>query len=219
MGLNRRPAPPVDGLVASNSTIAFGTGIVGDTVDRLVVQGGGALNWGSGSGAADVVLSRNAAGILNAPALLTTGIRDTANTKSRIVSNTSGVCWDVSNVGGSTNIVWRLVGVAAQSGDYVVINNSSSVAQFRILSTGKLALSEAANGPQGVVTLVGGTATVSNTNVTANSRIFLTAQSLGTVAVASALAITARVAGTSFTITASVATDTSVVAYEIVEPA
>lgn len=219
MGLNRRPAPPVDGLVAATGTVAFGTGVVADTVDRFTVLGSGALNWGPGSGATDTVLSRNQSGALNAPILFTPGIRDATNNKIQFVTSTSGVCGDVINVGGATNIVLRMKGAAAQSGDYVVLNNSSNVSQFRVTSTGKLALSEAANGPQGVVTLVGGTATVSNTNVTANSRIFLTAQSLGTVAVASALAITARVAGTSFTITASVATDTSVVAYEIVEPA
>lgn len=81
-----------------------------------------------------------------------------------------------------------------------------------------LAVSESANGKQGIVTLVGGTATVSNTHVTTNSRIFLTAQSLGTVIIPNALAVTARTASTSFTITSADSTDTSVVAYEIFEP-
>ncbi len=71
----------------------------------------------------------------------------------------------------------------------------------------------------GVATLVGGTVVVSTTAVTANSRIFLTTQSLGTVAVASALAVTARTGATSFTITASAPTDTSVIAWMLVEPA
>lgn len=77
---------------------------------------------------------------------------------------------------------------------------------------------EGANAKQGTATLSAGTATVANTSVTATSRIFLTAQSLGTIAVPAALAITARSAGTSFTITSSAITDTSVVAYEIFEP-
>lgn len=68
----------------------------------------------------------------------------------------------------------------------------------------------------GSVTLVGGTATISTTSVTANSLIFLTSQELGTVSDPSALAVTARVAGVSFTITASQATDTSSIAWMIV---
>jgi imidazolonepropionase-like amidohydrolase len=79
-------------------------------------------------------------------------------------------------------------------------------------------VAEGANAKQGVATLVAGTVTVANTSVTANSRIFLTVQSLGTVAVPSGYCVSARTPGTSFTILASVATDTSVVAYEIFEP-
>ena len=81
-----------------------------------------------------------------------------------------------------------------------------------------LAVAEGSNAKQGVATLVAGTVTVANTSVTANSRIQLTEQALGTVSVPSALCVSARVAGTSFTILASQATDTSVVAYEIFEP-
>ena len=82
----------------------------------------------------------------------------------------------------------------------------------------KQAITEGANAAMGVATLVGGTVTVSNTLVTANSRIFLTAQSLGTIVVPAALAISARSAGASFTILSSDVTDTSVVAWEIKEP-
>ena len=81
-----------------------------------------------------------------------------------------------------------------------------------------LAVAEGANAKQGVATLAAGTVTVANTSVTANSRIQLTEQALGTVSVPSALCVSARVAGTSFTILASQATDTSTVAYEIFEP-
>ncbi|MFA5920134.1 MAG: hypothetical protein WC856_02435 [Methylococcaceae bacterium] len=80
-----------------------------------------------------------------------------------------------------------------------------------------LVVSEAANGKQGVATLVGGTKVVSNTAITATSRIFLTSQSDG--GTPGFLRISARTAGTSFTILSSSGTDTSVVAYEIFEPA
>jgi hypothetical protein len=76
---------------------------------------------------------------------------------------------------------------------------------------------EGSNAKQGVATLSGGSVVVSNTSVTATSRIILTAQSLGTVTAPKALAVTARSAGTSFTITSADATDTSIVAYEIFE--
>jgi|SRR5690606_3792682 len=89
----------------------------------------------------------------------------------------------------------------------------------RPVRTTGLSVSEGSNAKQGVVTLVAGTLVVANTSVTANSRIFLTAQSLGTVSVPSALCVSARNAGISFTILASDVTDTSAVAYEIFEPA
>lgn len=82
-----------------------------------------------------------------------------------------------------------------------------------------LYVKEGSNATMGTATLVGGTATVSTTKVTANSRIFLTAQSLGTVAVPSGYGVSARVAATSFTILASAPTDTSIIAWVILEPA
>jgi hypothetical protein len=80
-----------------------------------------------------------------------------------------------------------------------------------------LKIAEGANAKQGVATLAAGTVTVANTSVTATSRIMLTVQALGTVAVPSGYCVSARVPGTSFTILASAVTDTSVVAYEIFE--
>lgn len=82
-----------------------------------------------------------------------------------------------------------------------------------------LTLTEGANQTVGVATLVAGTATVNTTKVAANSRIFLTEQVLAGVATPSALAVSARVAGVSFTILASSAGDTSSVAWMIVNPA
>ena len=73
------------------------------------------------------------------------------------------------------------------------------------------------NGKIGTAVLTAGTVTVANTSVTANSRIFLTVQSLGTVTVATPIAVTAKVVGTSFTITSASVTDTSTIAWMIVE--
>ncbi|MCE0484696.1 MAG: hypothetical protein LV479_10715 [Methylacidiphilales bacterium] len=75
---------------------------------------------------------------------------------------------------------------------------------------------EGTNAKQGVATLSSGTATIANTNVTANSRIYLTAQDGNTTG---ALRISTRTPGTSFTITSSNSSDSGVVAWEIFEPA
>ena len=79
-----------------------------------------------------------------------------------------------------------------------------------------LLVAEGANAKQGVATLVAGTVVVANTSVTASSRIFLTAQDNNTTG---HLRVSARTAGTSFTILSTVNTDTGVIAYEIFEPA
>lgn len=75
---------------------------------------------------------------------------------------------------------------------------------------------EGSNAAMGVATLVAGSKVVANTRVTANSRIFLTSQADG--GTPGSLRVSARTAGTSFTITSSSGSDTSVVAYMIVEP-
>jgi hypothetical protein len=81
-----------------------------------------------------------------------------------------------------------------------------------------LYVKEGTNATMGVAVLVTGVKVVSTTKVTANSRIFLTVQVLGTVAAPKAIAVTARTAGTSFTITSSDATDTSSIGWLIIEP-
>lgn len=89
---------------------------------------------------------------------------------------------------------------------------------FLIQQAGKgFRVKEGSNAKQGTATLVSGAVTVSNTSVTANSRIFLTSQADG--GTPGWLRVSARSAGTSFTITSSSGSDTSTVAYQIFEPA
>ena len=88
---------------------------------------------------------------------------------------------------------------------------------LKIYGNGKgISVFEGSNCKQGVVTLVAGTRVVSNTSVTATSRIFLTTQDPngGTPGF---LIVSARTASTSFTILSSDVADTSIVAYEIFE--
>lgn len=131
-----------------------------------------------------------------------TGTAVPSNGIYRPATNTLGFTANTTQVGGWTTSILNVL------------------TDLSVDTTGKgLQVKEGTNGKQGTCTLVAGTCTVTTTSVTASSRIFLTAQSLGTVAVPSAMAVTARIAATSFVITASAATDTSVVAYEVFEPA
>ena len=82
---------------------------------------------------------------------------------------------------------------------------------------GGVYVKEGTNATMGASAMVGGTVVVNTTKVTANSRIFLTSNTAGgTVA---AVYISARTAGTSFTITSTNVLDTSTVAWMIMEPA
>lgn len=89
---------------------------------------------------------------------------------------------------------------------------------FAVALAGKgFRVKEGSNAKMGVSTLVAGTVVVSNTSVTSTSRIFLTCNTPG--GTPGFLRVSARTAGTSFTILSSSGTDTSVVAWQIFEPA
>lgn len=72
------------------------------------------------------------------------------------------------------------------------------------------------NARAGTATLASGTATVANTSVTANSLIFVTDVD-ATIANTGYLAVSAKVVGTSFTVTSSNATDSGTFNWLIVE--
>lgn len=99
-----------------------------------------------------------------------------------------------------------------------VSNGTIQIAQANldVITTGKgLQVAEGSNAKQGTATLVAGSSVVSNTSVTATSRIFLTSQVDG--GTPGFLRVSTRSVGTSFTIQSSSGTDTSTVAYEIFE--
>lgn len=79
-----------------------------------------------------------------------------------------------------------------------------------------IAIIEGPNCKQGVGTLVAGSLVVANNIVTATSRIFLTSNADG--GTPGFLRVSARTAGTSFTVTSSSGADTSTFAYEIFDP-
>jgi hypothetical protein len=79
-----------------------------------------------------------------------------------------------------------------------------------------ISIADGSNKRMGLATLVGGTVTVSNTSVTTNTRIFTSRQTAG--GTLGHLSIGTVVASTSFVINSSSATDTSVIAWLLIEP-
>lgn len=98
-------------------------------------------------------------------------------------------------------------GIIRTTGSHI-IQGANNVLAFTSQTTGPCA---------GTVTLVAGAAIVTTSTVTATSKIFLTVQTLGTVAVPQAVHVSARTPGVSFGITSADVTDTSVVNWLIVE--
>lgn len=122
----------------------------------------------------------------------------------------------------------RSIAQADNTSSVVTISTTtagSAAERLRIDATGQIivqtaskgiSIKEGSNCKMGIATLVTGSAVVSNTAVTSTSRILLTSQVDG--GTPGWLRVSARTAGTSFTITSSSATDTSTVAYFIIEP-
>ena len=199
----------------------------------------GVLNFGAGTTAAtgiyfgtDTTLYRSAADNLNTDDAFTCiGSLNVGNAGSgNAALNIKGFTSAQSYIGffDNTTLHWQfgkntdnsLFLYNANSNTSIFTLQSDATATFwgnLIAGTvGKgLRVKEGTNAKQGTATLVAGTVTVSNTSVTANSRIFLTAQDNSSTG---SLRVSARTAGTSFAITSSNAGDTGVVAYQIFEP-
>lgn len=189
-----------------------------DTQSRFSVDSSGVVLWSSGAAAGDTNLYREGANNLTTddtfriyrPATTDNAlsIRVTGDTTSRLVIDADGeLNWGPGG-GGATDT--QMSRTAAST---LGLN-----ADFAITLAGKgLKVKEGTNAKMGTSTLVAGTVTVATTAVTTNSRIFLTVQTAG--GTQGHLRISARTAGTSFTITSTSGTETSTVAWLLVEPA
>lgn len=113
-----------------------------------------------------------------------------------------------TGINGDVQISSATAGCAGCADGDIVLNTGTKAGGILVPGT-------TANASQGRATLVGGTVTVNNTKVTANSNIYLTSQVDG--GTPGFLRISARSAGTSFTITSSSGTDTSTVGWIIIE--
>jgi hypothetical protein len=148
------------------------------------------------------------------------GTHITTGYRNIIVGSTSDPEGVVTPIAGFDNILIGADLSLTGTGVSNVIGIGVAPAVVNSWTVGKLgkkqSIFEGSNAAMGASTLTAGTVTVSNTLVTATSRIFLTAQNAsGTHGV---LGISARVASTSFTITSSSGTDTRLIAWEIKEP-
>lgn len=132
----------------------------------------------------------------------------TADTFDRFRTQVSGrMDWGPGNAARDTSLYRSGVGLLATDNSLVLA-----------AAGGGVQVKEGTNATMGLTAaMTAGSIVVSTTKVTANSRIFLTAQNTG--GTAGALRISARTPGTSFTITSTSGTDTSTVAWWIVEPA
>lgn len=199
------------GPVAYTGALATDKGLTtkvnGDADPRFSISADGTLGWGDGSGAADFTMNRYAAGGLEISGAL-------RFTNGQLLFGPAG----------DVNLYWGGAGVL-KTDDHFQAGTAQSDGDFSVFGTnltlgtagGKLRVKEGDNAAMGVATLVAGTVTVNTTLVTANSRIFLTAQTSG--AAPGALRVSGRTAGNSFTITSTSGTDTSQVAWFIIEPA
>lgn len=230
-------------VTATSSVVVDSDGTAINAVDRGAVGNFAAYVWRTAgvdrwavqmaSGSSNLAFTDSANGVTplsitphaTAPTLSVLGLVDIAgaNTSTRILGGlVTGDTVDRYSVLTTGETSWGPGGGAAR--DTILRRTAAGVlgtdGSFSLTTAGGgLLIKEGANATAGAATLVAGTVTVNTTKVTASSRIQLTVQSLGTVAAPKAVAVTARTAGTSFTITSADATDTSVVAWTLIEPA
>ena len=137
-----------------------------------------------------------------------TSVIGTGGTGATNIGNATGNTAVTGSLTASTTLTATLGNITATNGN-LVLTAAGNKLQIHASAT--------ATDSAGTFTLGGGATTVvSCSAVTANSLILLTPQALGTVSIPSALAVTATSANTSFTVTPSDSTDTSTVAYLII---
>ena len=148
--------------------------------------------------------------IIDGPAGTVT-IAPTIGTAGQVAQTTA----QLGVIGGTASKrVLTLKAAASQSTQIFEAQDSSGNELVGIGSLGQLRVKSGANLRIGQATLIAGSAVVSNTSVTANTRIFLTVSTAGGT---QGFLKTTKSAGVSFTITSTSGTDTSTVDWFMVE--
>lgn len=207
--------------VGTNATVAGTLGVTGATTLAALsgttatfsstLHAGGAVTFGS---------TVNVTGLTTLAALTqigTTLINASGSAVSTIGTGGTGAV-HIGNATGNTAVTGSLTTtttLTATLGNITATNGNLAMGT----AGNKLIIPATSNATCSAGTFVlggGATTVVDNSAVTANSIIILTTQALGTVSVASTLAVTSTIASTSFTVTPSQETDTSTVAYLII---
>lgn len=224
-GVSPLPSPFTD------TGVSMGKGVTEETImvrprpfTRKITSKGGLLtNAGANNGTGDQVLAGGTTGqFLRSNTALSLGIGwFTPVATAPLVYTASTSTWSCTT---ATTSVAGCISAAS----FTLFNNKAPTATPVFTgdvnsSTGSVLVSTAGQGLRvktgsnakiGTATLVGGTVTVANTSVTANSRIFYSVSTAG--GTQGNLRYT-KSAGTSFTITSTSATETSTVDWFIVE--
>lgn len=190
---------------------AFGAlGITGGTISgNLVVTGTGKIQ-----STLEVDSQTNLIGASSGSTALAVSVA--ADTNARYAVSSGGVMnFGPGNASTDTNL-YRGSAAMLQTDSQLASTAANIKALACTSAGGGLAVKEGTNARMGSVALTAGAATVANTSVTASTRIIVTSQVDG--GTPGFLRVSTRTAGTSFTITSSSGTDTSTVAYLLVEP-
>ena len=192
----------------------------GDPYTQYTVSGAQTWTTGIDNSASDayVIAASNALGTSNAASWSTAGaLTNTAG----ITASTGDIVATAGAITAGTTLTATLGAITATNGN-LVLNTAGN----KIVSTSVGTTTAAGANSFGSVTLVGGTATVSTTSVTANSLIYIWRQSIGATGAAALghLTVGTITAATSFVInavqaadaTALQASDVSVVGWMIV---
>ncbi|HEV3269396.1 MAG TPA: hypothetical protein VGZ69_01965 [Candidatus Rhabdochlamydia sp.] len=101
-----------------------------------------------------------------------------------------------------------------------ILNTSASVSGVAASDLGAgFLIKEGSNARMGLAQLVSGNATIANTTITANTRIFLTNNDQDALSIISFMRVTGRTPGVSFSISSGITGDVSQVAWLLIEPA
>ena len=167
----------------------------------------GSALYGISSGSRNVMMGNN----LTIPSPTSDGQLTIQNIIFGTGNTATGTDISTGNIG---------IGIANPTANFHVLGSTKLQGSVTLPDAGNgILIKEGVNATMGVVTLVSGTATINTAKVTANSRIILDIQSLGTVTVPTTVGTTSRMPGVSFTITSANPADTSVISWIIFEPA
>lgn len=191
------------GNVTGASTLANIPAISGVNLTNL-----NATNLGSGT----VPTARLGSGTANSTTVLYGDQSYKSISSSLTIGSTT-----IASGSGSNKVLYDNSGTLAESGSPTLDSLTISGGGLIVSVAGNsLTIKGGSNAKIGSGTLVGGTATISNTSVTTNSKIFLqdTSTSITNVGV---LTVSSKTAGTGFVVTSTLALDTSTFDYWIVE--